>query len=771
MNLPNRLSGFPLCEPQLREGVKIGNYAVTVRATGFKTAVRENLQRRSDYEGLKGSSSILSMRDSSSWRRNSHSEGTGPGTRLSLPVAGQVGWGAMILCEEFGLLISRCRIFLLGAVMGTVAALAAHAQKSTAILQSPNGQLVVHFAIQAAQGENAKGKLVYSVEFRSKPVIDNSSLALELEGEPPLGADIRITGTDPGRGVDQYSISNAKVSSVRDAYNSLAVHVAEDTGAQRSMTIEARAYNSGIAFRYVLSRQDGIPSIQLHQEDTEFRFPTDAIDWALELPNYRSSFEAEYIPLATSAFSNQGGVASSFLIGLPLLIHEPGTAWMALMEADLEGSTSMYVTNPSGSWAGHWFVSKLSPRWDDPTYAVKSDLPWHSAWRVLLVADNPGRLLESNLLYDLNPPNRLTDTSWIRGGKASWNWWVNDVDAQGNPAFTTENMKYYVDFAARSGFPYMMLDAGWSARDDITRLNGKVDVPALAQYAATKHVKVWLWISATAAKRQMSEAFPLYEKWGIAGVKIDFVDRDDQEGVQFYYDAAREAAEHHLMVDFHGTRTPWGIHRTYPSVMTYEGLLGMENSKVGRRDSPVSRTVYAFTRMLAGPADYTPGGFRNATEDDFEARNTLPMVMGTRAQQLALYVVFWTPFPMVSDSPQAYAGQPSFRFIRDVPVSWDETRVLDGEPGQFITVARRHGEEWDLGSITNWSPRTLRVPLSFLTKGKSYAAEIYEDAADAATQPTHVAIRHQNVAVGDILTLALAPGGGCAIRFVPREVR
>ncbi|MGA8111668.1 MAG: glycoside hydrolase family 97 protein, partial [Acidobacteriaceae bacterium] len=585
------------------------------------------------------------------------------------------------------------------------------------------------------------------------------------------GSDVRIAGSDPGQGVDRYTLSNTKVSSVQDAWNSLAVHVVEDGGAHRSMTIEARAYNDGIAFRYVLSPQDGIASLQLHQEDTEFRLPTDAITWALELPNYRSSYESEYLRLAASAFSNQGGVSSHILIGLPLLIHQPGTAWMALMEADVEGTTSMYVTNPSGNWAGHWFVSKLSPRWDDASYAVKNSLPWHSAWRVLMVADNPGRLLESNLAYDLNPPNRLTDTSWIHAGKASWNWWVDNIDAQGKPAFTTDNMKYYVDFAARSGFPYMMLDAGWSARNDITHLNGKIDVPALAQYAASKHVKVWLWISANAARQQMSQAFPLYEKWGIAGVKIDFVNRDDQEGIQFYYDAARIAAEHHLMVDFHGTRTPWGIHRTYPNVMSYEGILGAENNKVGRRDSPVSRTVYAFTRLLAGPADYTPGGFRNATEDTFVARNTNPMVMGTRAQQLALYVVFMTPLPMVSDSPQAYAGQPSFQFIRDVPVSWDETRVLNGDPGQFITVARRHGEEWDLGSITNWTPRTLRVPLSFLAPGKRYTAEMYEDAADAATDPTHVTIHGQTVRSGDVLSLPLAPGGGCAIRFVPHGAR
>jgi alpha-glucosidase len=429
----------------------------------------------------------------------------------------------------------------------------------------------------------------------------------------------------------------------------------------------------------------------------------------------------------------------------------------------------MYVTNPSGNWAGHYFVSKLSPRLDDPKYAVEGTLPHHSAWRVLAIADNPDRLIESTLQYDLNPPSRVEDTSWIHAGKASWNWWVNDVDAEGKPAYTTTNMEHYVDFAAQSGFRYMMLDAGWSAKD-LTHLNGRVDVPALVRYAANKNVKVWVWCYSESVMNQMNEAFPLFEKWGVAGVKIDFINRDDQVGVQFYYDVARIAAQHHLMVDFHGTRTPWGIERTYPNVLSYEGVLGLENNKVGRRDSPVDRTVFAFTRLLAGPMDYTPGAFNNATEDDFIAQNTNPMAMGTRAQQLALYVVFQTPIQMVSDSPQMYAGQPAFQFIRDVPASWDSTRVLNGEPGAFVTIARRHGDDWYLGSITNWTSRTLQVPLSFLGAGE-YRAEIYADAADAGTNPKHVTIHKQIVRRSQTLTLQLASGGGCAIRFVSLRAR
>jgi alpha-glucosidase len=665
--------------------------------------------------------------------------------------------------------LSRTLVFI-GTFAVTVSG-CAFAQPALLVLSSPDQQLVMRFAtVDAKSNSGPGGKLVYSVTFRGKPIIDDSGLALELGDQPALGSDVRILDTNAGAGVDDYTLANAKTSKVHDVYKSLTVHVQENGSLHRIMTVEARAYNNGVAFRYVLPEQDEIKELHLKQEDTEFRLSTDATDWALELPGYRSSYESEYVKLVTSAFSNQGGISSHFLIGLPLLMHEPGAAWMALTEADLEGNSGMYVTNPSGNWAGHWFISKLAPRFDDPTVAVDGTLPHHTAWRVLMVADDPGRLIESNLVYDLNPENRLQDTSWIHPGKASWNWWVNDVDKDGKPAFTTENMKRFVDFSSQSGFPYMMLDAGWAAGRDITKMNGKIDVPELTRYAATKNVKVWIWLYSESVMQQMKEAFPLYEKWGVAGIKIDFINRDDQKGIQFYYDVAHEAAKYHLMVDFHGATKPWGIERTYPNVLSYEAVLGMENNKVGRRDSPVDRSVFPFTRLLAGPMDYTPGGFNNATEDGFVARNTSPMVMGTRAQQLALYVIFQTPFQMVSDSPQIYAGQPAFQFIKDVPTSWDATRVLNGSPGEFVTIARSHGSEWYMGSMTNWTPRTLHVPLSFLGPG-AYTAEIYEDASDAGTDAKHVAIRKQSVSSGQTLTLNLAAGGGCAIRFIPRARR
>ena len=648
----------------------------------------------------------------------------------------------------------------------SLSGIAASAQKPDLILTSPNGEIAMHLATRPIKGSTSPdGRLVYSVAYRNKPVLNDSALGLDLEGASLLGSSVQITGSEPGQGTDDYALTTGKTSHVHEDYRSLTVHVTEDSAPARSLILEARAYNSGIAFRYLLPEQPRtLKEVRLRQEATEFQFSTDAVTWALMLPNYRSSYESEYIQLPASAFSNQGGVASHYLLGLPLLAHEPGTAWVALLEADLQGNAGMYLTNPSGSWEGHGLTARLSPQFEEPTLVTTSFLPWHSAWRVILVADDPNRLIESNLVTNLNPPSAIADPSWIQPGKASWDWWNGDLGPDNKPAYTTENMKYYIDFAAQAGLPYFMLDAGWSTIEDITKLRGPVDVPELVRHGNTRNVKVWIWLYSTSVMRQMKEAFALYEKWGVAGVKIDFINRDDQQGVQFYYDVAREAAAHHIMVDFHGASKPWGIERTWPNVLSYEAVLGMEQSKAGRRDTPATRATFPFTRMLAGPLDYTAGSFHNATEDAFIGRMQEPMVMGTRASQLALYVVLQTPFQMVSDSPQSYKDQPEFQFIQDVPAAWDETRALAGSPGDFSTIARRKGKDWYLGSITNWTARDLAVPLTFLGPGQ-FEAEIYADASDASTQPTHVIVSRKTVRSTDTLTLHLAPGGGTAIHF------
>jgi alpha-glucosidase len=665
------------------------------------------------------------------------------------------------------MLQSGSSAFFLLSLFGVSGSMLVLAQSSPVEVSSPNHQIAVHFSVQTGNGKQAggsDGQLVYAVTFHGKQVFEDSALRLELENQGPLGANVHITSAATGADADDYSLLAGKTSTVHDPYNSLTFQVLESAGSRRTFEIETRVYNSGLAFRYHVPKQPGLARFRLTQEDTEFRPVVDADAWALCLPSYQSGYESEYVPQVLSALSNQGGVSSYILNGAPILLHMPGLAWAAVGEADLEGNAAMYLENPTGNWAGHYLVSKISPALDGRGPAVDASLPHNSAWRMILIGDTPGELVESNITTDLNPPNRIEDTSWIHPGKASWNWWDGDLGPDGQSAYTTKNMEYYVDFAAESGFPYMMLDAGWSDHD-ITRMRGNVDVPELVQYAAKKHVKIWIWLYSKAVAEQMQQAFPLYEKWGVAGVKIDFVLRNDQEGIQWYYDVAKLAAEHHLMVDFHGATQPWGIQRTYPNVLDYEAVLGLENNKAGRRDGPINRTTFPFTRMLSGPMDYTPGGFENVTREDFVARDKNPMVMGTRAQQLALYVVFDEPLAMVSDVPSAYANQPSFRFIKEVPTTWDAIQVLNGEPGEFVTIARRHGDEWYLGSLTNWTSRDLRIPLQFLGKGM-YKAELYEDTKDAGQNPKHISLRQQNVRSSDTLVLHLASGGGCAIRFV-----
>jgi alpha-glucosidase len=660
-------------------------------------------------------------------------------------------------------------------LLGVLASLLAGAGLAAAqnAATSPNGRLEIQFSTE-------RGALVYSVRFRGHPLLDDSTIALDLDGQPSLGNNVRISQVTPSWGVDDYTPVAGKTAHVHDAYNQVTLTLAEPQPPGRTFTIEARAYNDGVAFRYVVPKQPGLESYRLRQEAIGYAIAKDASAWGLVLPNFRSPYESEYLHLTVSALNAHGSFGKPELIGLPTLMQVPGVGWMAITEAAVAGDAKMYLTSPQH---GSGLESELSPLPDKSGLAVVGPLPHASAWHVILVGEAPGRLVESNLIDDLNPPSAIADTSWIHAGKASWNWWSGNVGPHDSPdtppapgasVLDTSKMRYYIDFAAQSGFRYMLIDAGWSKVDpnlpgktDITQTNGHLDIASLVQYAAARNVKLWIWINHDATVAQMQTAFPLYEQWGVAGVKVDYLQEDDQPGIQFYYDVAKLAAAHHLMVDFHGATTPWGMERTYPNVLGYEATMGMEYNKWSARDTPAHRATLALTRLLSGPMDYTPGGFRNATQAGFIPRNRFPMVQGTRAQQLAMYVIDYVPIQMVPDAPSAYAGQPAFQFIKDVPAAWDETRALDGFPGQYVTIARRHGRDWYLGSITDWDPRTVTVPLSFLGSG-TYTAQLYADAADAPQNPEHVALTTQTVTSSDTLTLKLAPGGGAAIRFVPQ---
>lgn len=621
-------------------------------------------------------------------------------------------------------------------------------------VKSPDGNLEFTF-------ETASGQLGYRVSYRGKPLILRSQLGLELQNARPLGAAVTITSASQGSVDETHRLVAGKANPVRDRYNSLRIEVTEAGEPGRKLVMEARAYDDGAAFRYVMPEQAQAGEFRLVKEGTQFLISKDAIAYPIFLKNYRTSYENAFVKL------NLSRIDQDMIMGLPLLMEAPGVAWVAITEAGLDEYAGMYLGRAPGGNAA-LLEARLSPNLDDPKLAVIGSLPHRSPWRVLLVGDQPGRLIESNLIVNLNPPSAIADTSWIKPGKSAWSWWSGNSTTGSTlkGGMNTATMNYYTDFAAKSGLEYMLVDGGWSSRNDVTKSNPTIDVPEIVRYAASKNVKVWLWLHWTSVDKQMEQAFPLYEKWGVVGVKIDFMDSNDQRMVDFYHRVAKKAAEHHLMIDYHGAYPPNGWQRTWPNVLTHEGVMGLEYLKWSAAVDPDHNVMLAFTRMLTGPMDYTPGGFDNRSKGDFEARNRDPMVMGTRAHQLALYAVFESPLQMVSDRPGAYEGQPGFEFIRGVPTSFDETRVISGEVGQYITVARRQDKAWYVGSITNWTARNLEIPLSFLGAG-NYSAGIYADAPDADRLPKNVSISKQRVNRTTTLTIKLAPGGGHAMRIRP----
>jgi len=631
---------------------------------------------------------------------------------------------------------------------------------------SPDGNIV--FLLADAPTTKVKEPksdgIRYSVDFRGKWLIDESALGLKLQGARAIGPGMHKVAVHTGQHDDTYTIPVGKTSAVRDHYNSVVVDLADNAG--RKMSIEVRAYDDGVAFRYVLPGEASAKTVRVERELTEFNYPKDATLYPLIVDGFQSSYEDEYQQRQVN------GIHHDWLIALPLLAEVPGAGWVAVTEADIENYAGMYLRKGEARFG---LKAELSPRVDDKSIAVETNAPVTTPWRVLMIGDEPGRLIESNIVLNLNPPSKITDTSWITAGKSAWDWWSGEAapSVSFKPGMNTATMKHYIDFASSSGFNYMLIDAGWALANrkgpedyaavaDITKIDPQIDMPELLRYAKEKNVRIWLWSHWTSVDKYMEQAFPLFEQWGIAGVKIDFMDRDDQQMTAWYRHVAELAAQHHLMIDFHGAFKPDGLRRTWPNVATREGVMGKEYLKWSGRTTPVHNTTLPFTRMLAGPLDYTPGAFGNATRAEFVARDKEPMAPNTRAHELALYVVLESPLMMVSDYPEHYAGQHDFEFIKQVPVTWDEVRVLNGRPMENITVARRSGKDWYVGSITNWDPRTVKVPLDFLGEGK-YTAEIYADASDAGTDAKHTEFTKKTVDRDTVLEVNMAPGGGNAI--------
>ncbi len=639
-------------------------------------------------------------------------------------------------------------------------------------LTSPGENISVSVA---TNGGKAGNELTYSVMLGETEIIREGGLGVDFADAGTFGSDVTVTGVSRRSGRDTYRLQCGKRTEVDDAYNEMTVSLADQS--KRKMELVFRAYDDGVAFRYRIPAQETGGDLRIAGERTSFRFTGDHAYWGLHVPGYTTSYENNY----TNAPLSQ--LQADSLAVLPFLVKVGDTAWAAVTEARLIDYAGMYVCGDSED--PYNLATRLSPLPEEPGIAVKATAPHDTPWRVVMLGDNPGRLIESNIVTNLNDPP-ATDMSWVKPGKTAWDWWSGQiVEGTGfEGGMDNRTMKYYIDFAAEAGLEYMLVDAGWYRNksydwgnaglmkdpvNDITTPIPEIDPPELVRYANARGVDIILWIHWIPTVNQMDEAFPLYESWGVKGVKIDFMDRDDQEMVNMYRRMVEKAAEHHLLVDFHGAYKPTGTRRTWPNLITREGVLGLEYVKFempGKAVSPDHDCIIPFTRMLAGPLDYTPGGFSNATKEQFVSRNLRPMTKGTRCHQLALHVVFESPLQMLPDHPANYRGKPGMDFLQVVPATWDDTKVLNGEVGDYITIARKSGKEWYLGSITDWSPRTLEVPLDFLGEG-TWTVEMWADGDDAGTNAESVAVQKADLTPDQTLTIDMKPGGGFAARIYP----
>lgn len=643
--------------------------------------------------------------------------------------------------------------------LGAISATAAPVHAADHVIASPDGRTRISLSDQGGQAN-------FTLQFKGQTLITPSPLGLVLDKGGALSSGMKITGATQRSADETYELVVGKTRTVRHRYNETTVEFLETGGLQRRLKVIARAYDDGVAFRYVLPDQADLAGVAVVGEETRFDFAGDDRCWALNLGRFGTSHEGEYDPVMARGFR------ASALYELPVVCQTAKGASFALAEADLRNWAGLYLTGRGDGGLG--LQAQLSPRLDDLSKAVLTRIGTDtvSSWRVVMVGEAPGDLVASNLMTSLNPPTALTDTRWIKPGKAAWDWW-NGGKVAGAEGMTDAAMKGFIDFAAAHKLEYMLIDDGWYVGSgqapkvlpgtDVTRPIPAINIADLIAYGRERGVGIMLWVHWKALDAQMDEALAAYQAWGVKGIKVDFMDRNDQQMVDFYHRLLTKAGEHRLMVDLHGAYRPTGLVRTYPHYVTQEGVLGAEYNKWSRRITATHNVTLPFTRMLLGPMDYTPGGFRNVAPKDFKSQFILPTVQTTRGQALAMYVVYDSPLTMVSDSPLTYAASPAgLDFISAVPTSWDETRVLSGEIGQSIVMARRKGAQWWVGAMTNETGRTVKVPLSFLGDGP-FSAEVREDGAE----PTALKSRTQAVTRKDALTLKLAPSGGGVVRLTP----
>lgn len=635
-------------------------------------------------------------------------------------------------------------------------------------VSSPDGKVNINFILK-------DGVPYYSVLYDDDVVIQPSSLGFRFKKAEPMNKDFVLIETSKKNINETWQPVWGKTNEISNHYNELFVKLKEETELGRQMHLVFRVYNDGIGFRYILPEQPELKDFEIISEETLFHFTGNHTAWWI--PAEYDSYEQLY---------KETPLSKAKAVNTPITMKTENGLYLSVHEADLTDYAGMTLTAVKGE--PNTLESNLVP-WPDDV-KVKASTPHRTPWRTIQISADAGGLIESNLIVNLNDPCVIEDPSWIKPMKYMGIWWGMHIGKETwhigpKHGATTANSKRHIDFAAKHGIPALLIEGwntGWKnwgkkGAFNFTTSYPDFDIEEVVRYGRKKGVVIIghheTGGDAADYDRQIDSAFALYEKLGIPAVKTGYAGQIYPKGqhhhgqwmVNHYRRVVKKAAEHHIMIDAHEPIKPTGISRTYPNMMTREGVRGMEYNAWSDGNPPEHTTILPFTRMLAGPLDYTPGIF-DLTFNRYKKDNR---VYTTLAKQLALYVVLYSPLQMAADLPENYKNQPAFTFIENVPVNWDETKVLNAEIGDFICIARKNRDNWYIGSITDENARRLEIPLTFLDSDKKYTAHIYTDASDAdwETNPTAIKINKYLVSHSDIIAASLARGGGQAVRITP----
>ncbi len=625
---------------------------------------------------------------------------------------------------------------------------AAYAQAQTQTIQtsSPNGKTVVTL--------NVGDATTYSATFDGTTVLVPSKLGLTFKGAEPLGAT-RVVDSQTKAIDEKWAQPLGKRAEYVDRCSETTVQLQETGTSARRLTLVVRAYDDGFAFRYVVPKDSGFGDENdeycVESEETEFAFDADYDVWATSYPKFNTSQEEEFPKTKLSA------IAPNAFIGMPLVV-KGSDFYAALTESDLLNWCGAQFTGGSGATPS--VKVRLTPRADGRGCVVRQGEA-ASPWRVVLLGKSPVDLVNnSGIVLNTATPCAI-DASWVKPGNSSWNWWAPQ---DGYP--TDKVMKGLVDLAAEMGWEYTLVDAGWKDKQkEVVAYTKDLNVPELVKYAKEKNVRILLWFHyKNLVDAGVREALKQVADWGVAGVKIDFMDSHTQEMVQWLEETCKITAEYRLLVDYHGMYKPTGMERTYPNQITREGVRGNEYNRWSKNSATHTATL-PFTRCMLGPADYTPGGFLNEHSETFKSLNAYKdrsidcHVIGTRAHELALCMIYDSPLRCLADLPRNYKGQPGLDYLRDLPAVWDETIALDGQIGEFYVVARRSGDDWFVSGVTNEEARSFSVKFDFLEDGE-YEAVLYADAPESDQDATQISISTKTFRKGDSFDVDAVREGG-----------